>query len=345
MNKFEVLKKLINYNTIQDKENKQIMDYLEKICNDLNFKTEQKGKNLIMSFGEKCKVGFLGHTDTVEYIDGWDSDPFELTEKDNKLYGLGVCDMKGGIAAMIEALSQIDLKKLEYGIKIYFTYDEEEGFGGIKEIVNANEEFPDVMIFGEPTNNEILVGSKGLLSYELEFKGKKAHSSNPEKGISANMNAVNFLTELNKFYNQNIKINKEPRYEIPYTTMNVGIISGGSALNSIPAKCKTTLDFRIIDTNHIALIKNKIEELSKKYSCSINILDCIEPFIDNQYTDTNQKTASFITEASFIKKSKKIILGLGPVTAHEVNEYITKESYEELVKQYKKIILENCMSK
>lgn len=243
---------------------------------------------------------------------------------------------------MLDAIYQIDLTKLKYGIKLYFTYDEEMWFGGIKELVDRKEKFPKVMIFGEPTHNEVLVGSKGILSYELEFHGKKAHSSNPKKGISANMNAVKFLKELNDYYEKDIKVDIEERYEVPYTTMNIGIINGGSAINSISAKCKSTLDFRIINAIHIKLLKSKIEELSKEYDCTFKIIDCIEPFIDNTYVKHNQKTAGFITEASFTKESSRIILGLGPVTAHEVNEYITEDSYNKLIKQYKDIIFEVC---
>lgn len=147
MKKYENLKKLISFNTIKDKENEKIMNYIENYLKVYNFKTEFKGKNLIMSIGENPQIGFLGHTDTVEYIDGWDSNPFELTKKENKLYGLGVCDMKGGIAALLDAISQINFKTLKYGMKLYFTYDEEIGFGGIYEIISKDEKFPDVMIF------------------------------------------------------------------------------------------------------------------------------------------------------------------------------------------------------
>ena len=342
MKKYEVLSELIKFNTIKDKKNIEIINYLEKILKSLNFKTEYKDKCLIMSTGEEQKIGFLGHTDTVEYIEEWNTNPFELTKIKNKLYGLGVCDMKGGIAAIIDAVSQMNFNKLKSGIKLYFTYDEEIDFSGIKELVNMNCKFPELMIFGEPTNNEILVGSKGLLEYYLNFIGKKAHSSNPEKGISANLNAIKFLTELNEFYEKEIKTFRENKYEIPYTTMNIGIINGGSAINSISASCNVKIDFRIANKQHIKLIKRKIEELSEKYICEVEILNCIESFLDKGYLRENLKTANFITEASFIKCSSRIILGPGPITAHEVNEYITEESYNKLVEQYKDIILETC---
>ena len=182
MEKYKLLKDLIKFNTIKDKENKEILDYIESYLSKLGFKTQEKNKNLIMSIGKDFKFGFLGHTDTVEYIDGWDTNPFELINKDGKLYGLGTCDMKGGIAAILDAVSKIDLNKLKYGMKLYFTYDEEIGFNGIYDIVKSEEVFLEYMIFGEPTNNEMLVGSKGLLEYELNFIGLKAHSSNPRKG-------------------------------------------------------------------------------------------------------------------------------------------------------------------
>ena len=342
MEKYKILKELVGFNTIKDKENEKIINYIEKYLKNIGFQTEYKGKNLIMHIGKDAKMGFLGHTDTVEYIEGWNTNPFELTQIDDKIYGLGTCDMKGGIAAMLEAVAKIDFSKLSYGMKLYFTYDEEIGFGGIYDIVNANENFPDIMIFGEPTNNEMLVGSKGLLEYELNFKGIKAHSSNPLKGKSANMNAIKLLYNLEKFYNESIKKYEQEGYEIPYTTMNIGTINGGSAKNSVSAECKVTIDFRIANKEHIKIIKEKIEKLSKEYDCYINIIEEVEPFINKCDFISQIKTANFITEASLVKDTTRIILGPGPVTAHEVNEYITEESYKELVEQYKNLIMKAC---
>lgn len=113
------------------------------------------------------------------------------------------------------------------------------------------------MIFGQPINNEILTGSKGLIEYEIYFKGIKAHSSNPDKGISANLNAVKFLYELNEFCNCNIKNEKVKEYEISYTTMNVGTMNGGSAKNSVPAYCEISIDFRIANKKYINTIMKK----------------------------------------------------------------------------------------
>ncbi len=343
MGKYEILKDLVKFNTVKDNENKEIIEYIEAYLKKIGFKTEHKSKNLIMSIGKDQKIGFLGHTDTVEYIQGWNTNPFELTKIGDKLYGLGTADMKGGIAAILDAVSKIEFDKLSYGMKLYFTYDEEIGFTGVYDINKMNEKFPELMIFGEPTYNEILFGSKGLMEYELYFNGKKAHSSNPEKGKSANLNAVKFISELTSFYEEKVKPFRENNYEIPYTTMNVGLINGGSAKNSIPAECYVAIDFRIANGEHIEIIRSKVNELAKKYDCTVKLIECVDPFFNEiPSIKAPVKTAGFITEASFVDNTKKIILGAGPVTAHEVNEYITEESYNKLVKQYIEIINNVC---
>lgn len=335
----EVLENLVKYNTVKDKENKGILDYIENILKTLEFRTEKRDKFLIMSNSSKTPLGFLGHTDTVEFTDGWKYDKFKLTKSNDRLYGLGVCDMKSGIAAIISAVSQIDFKKLNKGIKLYFTYDEEIGFNGIKEVVKYEKNFPQKMIIGEPTNNEIIIGSKGLLEYKISFKGKKAHSSTPEKGKNAIMSAINFINELNEFYEKKIKLDLNSNFEIPYTTMNIGKINGGSAINSVPETCEFLVDFRTINNEVEEKIIEKIEKLKRKYSADVRTVNCISAFFNK--SELSNKTSNFITEASFLK-TDSIILGAGPITAHEVDEYITKKSLDMLVEQYKQIINDIC---
>ena len=165
-----ILEKLVGFDTIRDKENKEILDYIEDLLKSMGFITEKRDKFLIMYNAQDTPLGFLGHTDTVEFTNGWKHEKFNLTRSENKLYGLGVCDMKSGIAAIISAISQIDFKDTNKGIKLYFTYDEEIGFTGIRDIVNYEKNFPNTIIIGEPTNNEMMVGSKGLMEYKISFK-------------------------------------------------------------------------------------------------------------------------------------------------------------------------------
>lgn len=337
MNEINIIRDLVKINTIKDKENEEILNYIENRLSNLGFKTEIKEKFLIMSIGKNYNIGFLGHTDTVNYTEGWNTVPFELTEVDGKLYGLGAADMKGGIAAILGAIEEIDLKNIKKGIKLYFTYDEEIEFSGIKDIISKKEKFPINMIIGEPTYNEYLVGSKGLLEYKIKFKGIKAHSSAPNRGKSAIVSCIEFCNKLNEFYNENVKTVKNLKFEIPYTTMNIGKIIGGDSISSVPERCEVWIDFRTISSEISEKIEKQIDSLKEKYEFEYEIINNIKPLKSTE----KYGTTNFITEASFIE-ANSIILGPGPVTAHEVNEYIEKDSLIKTSLEYKKIIEKYC---
>lgn len=335
----EILKNLVQFDTYKDKENQEIMNYIQGLLEEKGFNVDYKSRCLIMSIKEKCNIGFLGHTDTVQSGYDWIYNPLEMTEVDNKLYGLGICDMKGGIAAILKAVLDTDWNKLNSGIKLFFTYDEEIGFEGIKEINKLNIEMPENMIIGEPTNNEVMNGSKGLLEFQIDFQGKSAHSSNPENGINAIEQCMEFLEELKKFHNT-LKLKTDNRFEIPYTTMNIGKIDGGKSINIVPNSCITDIDFRVINNEHKIKIFEEINRLKEKYQFEYKIINDINPFITES---EERKTTNFITEASFIQSKNRYILGTGPINAHEANEYITIESLDKLVEQYKQIIDELCL--
>lgn len=341
MSEIDLLKALVKYNTVEDKENQKILAYIEEYLKLLGFTIQKKEKYLIMSIGKKPILGFIGHSDTVNHINGWSTNPFDVTVKDDNIYGLGVCDMKGGIAAFLQALAEIDLNTLKRGIKVYITYDEEIAFSGIKDILKNHEQFPEYIIVGEPTDNQIITGCKGLLAVRIKTKGKKVHSSTPDKGESANLKMIKLLNELQNFYEEGIKVEQNDNYEVNYTTMNIGLINGGNSINSVSDKCESFIDFRIAKEEHIEKIKQKIDELSAKYKADISYEIEIQPFFNKIDFIENEKTANFMTEASWVK-GKRMILGAGPVTAHEINEHITKKSLRLLVEQYKELIEKIC---
>ncbi len=334
----EILRNLIKFDTCKDKENNEIMDYIQALLEEKGFITEYKSKCLVMNINDKSNLGFIGHTDTVSIGENWKYKPLELTQIDNKLYGLGTCDMKGGIAAIIKAVLDTNWNRYKYGIKLLFTYDEEIGFKGIKEINNNKIEVPENVIIGEPTNNEVMNGSKGLIELKFNFFGKSAHSSNPAKGINAIEKCMSFLNEFKVFYEE-LKNKKDERFKIPYSTMNIGKIEGGVSTSIVPSGCSVYIDFRVICNEDRQKIFEKINELGEKYEYRYTIINDIKPFI----ADCDKiNTTNFITEASFINSRNRLILGAGPINPHEANEYITTESLENLVKQYKEIIDKYC---
>ena len=344
----DILEKLVGFNTIKDKENKKIIDFIESFLSSQDFKTIVKDKYLIMesNFGnEEYGIGFIGHTDTVEFIGEWKYDPFKLTKEDNKLYGLGTCDMKGGIASILSAIEKLDKTKIKNKIKVYFTYDEEIGFGGIKDVIdfenNNGKNIPKTLIIGEPTNNEILLGSKGLIEYKVTFSGIKVHSSTPEKGKSAILDAVKFISELKEFYETEIRIEEDFSFSIPYSTFNVGIINGGIEINSVADVCTIYFDFRTINKNEEKII-NFVNDLILKYNAKKEIINNIPAFLNKSEFVEEVKTCSFITEASFIE-GERLILGPGPVNPHEKNEYVTIESLNKCVDDYLRLIEKRCL--
>ena len=334
----EILKKLVSFDTIKDYQNKQIMDYIEKYLEKYNFKTKRIEKCLIAYNDEKPNIGFIGHTDTVDY-ESWDGNPFELKIDGDKLIGLGSCDMKGGIASILYTISKIDLKKNK--IALYLTNDEEIGFEGIdtiKDLIVA----PNIII-GEPTNNVPIYGTKGVLELVIEFYGIKCHSSTPDKGKNAIYDCVDFINKLKKFNEKVIKNRINNNFEIPYTTMNIGMINGGETVNSVPGKCSITIDFRIANEDDIIIIKDKISKLLKKYNANLIIKNSLYPKINNndisflENISSKKETKCYLTEGSFINKNF-IILGPGPDTSHQKNEYIYLSSLNKTVKLYKSII-------
>ena len=121
--------------------------------------------------------------------------------------------------------------------------------------------------------------------------------------------------------------------------MNVGRIDGGKSINIVPNKCETCIDFRVISNEHRRRIFKEIHRLKEKYQFEYKIINDIKPFINE---NEESKTTDFITEASFIQSKNRYILGTGPINPHEANEYITVESLDRLVEQYKQIINKLC---
>lgn len=336
----DILKDLVSFNTIKDKENNKIINYIKTYLEKLNFNCKTYGtdrKILVAKTKKEAKFCFFGHTDTVN-----SKALPKLEEKNGNLYGLGICDMKGGIAAILKAVSEIDFDKLEYGVMLVFSYGEETDFSGIKLFIEQNIEYPEYIIVGEPTDNIPMNGSKGAIEYHFEFFGKKEHSSRITE--SSNINCVKFLNELLELDNY-FKERECNDYEFKHTTMNYGIINGGDVVNMVSDYTFATCDFRIIHPEEYDYIKNKVEELSKKYNMKYKIGMDFLPFSND--TDivsvyekiTNKKRVRCygLSEASLLK-GNRIVLGPGPITAHQDDEHISKDSLYECVKNYKEII-------
>jgi len=355
----KIMKDLVEINTIKDKGNKEIMDYIESYLLQYDFTVERRknpenGKEVMVAqFGDNPTIGFMGHTDTVDITDGWTYDPLKVTEVDGKLYGLGTCDMKGGIAAALWAVANApreEIKAAGKGIKLYWTYDEEIMFGGINDLVRSGEEFPPHVLVAEPTDIMPEIGSKGILEFVFTFNGVATHSSRPIVGKSSNKNAVEFLHKMIAFEKE---LEKEvyPLFSVPRTTMNIGIVEGGTAINKVPAKTTIYLDFRISDSKaQYQRIRDFVDDAIKEYDAEYTIINDVPSFINDGdripwYEDICGKkaeTGNGITEASFFE-GDRIILGPGPMVLHQANEHVTEESLNKCAEIFLAAIKRECL--
>ena len=351
----EILKDLVAINTIADRDNTSVMDYIENFFAPLGLTVERRKNNdtgkeiLIARYGEEPAIGFLGHTDTVDITDGWTTDPFTLTEADGNLYGLGACDMKGGIAAFMAAIAETDLSTLSKGLAVYCTYDEEILFQGIKDLVDTETAFPPHVLVAEPTDLIPMTGSKGLLEYIFTFTGVTTHSSTPIDGKSSNKNAVRFLNRMMDF-EEELRKTPSPFFGVPYPTMNIGIIDGGTSINKVSDKTTVYLDFRICDSpREYPLIRAAVDQALEGLDGTYVIINDIPSFRNDsslvcEYEAlTGKEGQPFfgITEASFFE-GDRIILGPGPMTAHQANEHICEADLERTTEIYQEMIKKLC---
>lgn len=342
----DILKNLIEINTINDKENEKVRTYIKNLLKDKNFDFQEIGQGkekVLIAKRKNPAVAFCCHTDTVDKSIYWTKEALKLTEDQNNYYGLGVSDMKGGTAALLEVVVNLDEKT---PCMLCFTYAEETNFTGIKALIDSKLSLPETIVFPEPTNLIPAIANKGCLEFSLTFSGKSTHSSTPKLGENALYKALDFIKEL-KYYAKKLQKETLPLYEIPYTTFNLSKINGGKEINKVPDNCEITFDFRTIKKEHNDSIIKQVQKLAEKYSAKVTILTNL-----NAALNSNQKTISYIerltnckvtglnyvTEASFFEKKNIIILGPGPITAHEQDEKISKESYDKLKKLYQKII-------
>ncbi|MBE5757916.1 MAG: M20 family metallopeptidase [Clostridiales bacterium] len=357
MDKYSILRDLIQFNTAFDAQNQAIMEYIDKYLTDKGFRTnyciddDTQKKCLVATAGVNPVLGFVCHTDTSPLGANWsDYDAMDLTLDGDKLIGLGISEMKGGMAAVLSAVGNFDWKLPKKGLKLFFTFDEENNFTGIKTIVAKEKEIPQNIIIPTPTSLYPVVATKGLLKLCVMISGKPAHSSNPTKGSNAIEHAVSFLGEVYSFNNR-LKEDKNNAFELPYTTFNLGKIQGGSSLNSVPGECSTYLEYRTIRPDHNRQIIEKINDLASKYNGFVTVIDDVPPmstFAENfisrleELTGNKRSSIAVVSDGNYLGENAVVLLGPGPITSGEKNEFISKFSYETLIELYTKLLKETC---
>ncbi len=360
----EILRDLIAFPTISTDSNLAMIDYLAGRLGALGARviitrdeTGQKA-NVFATLGPDVKGGVLlsGHSDVVPVADqDWTTDPFALAEADGLLYGRGTCDMKGFIAAAMALAESVDPAALKRPLHFAFTHDEETGCLGAGHLVKDLEArgiVPDIAIIGEPTEMKIIEGHKGCYEYTTRFTGLEGHGSAPDLGVNAAEYAVRYVSRLMALREGLVaRTPKGSRFEPPYTTINIGRISGGVAHNVIVGKAEVDWEMRPVQVSDADFVKAEIgryceEELlpamrrvhpaASISTIAIGEVAGLEPMEHNaarelvaELTGANgAETAPFGTEAGLFQAlgSHVVVCGPGSIRqAHKPDEYLSRE--------------------
>jgi acetylornithine deacetylase len=253
----EMIERLVSFDTTSRNSNLELIHFVRDYLNhhgvavDLVHNDEKTKANLYATLGEKRDGGVVlsGHTDVVP-VDGqdWTSDPFSVRAAEGRLYGRGTADMKSFIAIALALAPEFLARDLKIPIHLALSYDEEVGCIGAHGLVpsiTVPGARPKAVIVGEPTNMRVVNAHKGINAFRTAVSGLEAHSSAPQLGI----NAIIYAAELISFLAtvaEELKQNADPlsRFDPPYTSIQVGRIEGGTALNIIPKECTFYWEFR-----------------------------------------------------------------------------------------------------
>jgi acetylornithine deacetylase len=253
----EMIERLIGIPTVSSESNLALIEFVRDYlaghgieCR-LTYNDDRGKANLFATIGPDRPGGIVlsGHTDVVPIAgQPWDSDPFTLTRRDDKLYGRGTCDMKSFIAIALAMVPTFKQAGLQRPIHLALSYDEEVGCLGAPSMLDdiaLNLPLPAMAIIGEPTSMQLANRHKGDIVFKTVFTGRDGHSSAPHRGVNAIFAANEFISCLARMAEQYREQGPfDDSFDPPYTTFNVGQIGGGTAFNIIARRCELVWEFR-----------------------------------------------------------------------------------------------------
>ncbi len=254
-----MLERLVAFDTTSAYSNLPLLDFVIAHLADHGIEStlvhDETGKkaNLWATIGPERDGGVVlsGHTDVVPVAgQDWATDPFQVAERDGRLYGRGTADMKSFLAVALALVPEFRAAPLKKPVHFAFSYDEEVGCIGVRRLIPLLTERgvrPAAVIVGEPTSMQVVTAHKGIRTFRTTVTGVEAHSSRSELGLNAIMYAAKLIAFLRKAASD-FKQNADPAsgYEPPYPTVNVGVIAGGTALNIVPKTCSFQWEVRTL---------------------------------------------------------------------------------------------------
>jgi len=274
----DMIARLIAFDTTSRESNLALIefvrDYLDRwrVKSELVYAPDRRKANLYATIGPTDRGGVMlsGHSDVVP-VDGqhWHSNPFKIDERDGKLYARGSADMKSFIAVALARVPDFLAQPLATPVHLALTYDEEVGCLGVRPLIAAlatKEVKPKLCIIGEPTLMKPVIGHKGSRRLRCHVHGQEAHSSLTHQGVNAVEAAAELVTYLKGMARQ--RRHEGPfdhDFDPPYTTIQTGTITGGTAVNIVPRECRFDFEMRYLPQDD----PNTIVDALKRFAATL----------------------------------------------------------------------------
>ncbi len=327
MNLFELTKSLINIPSISENEEAVgffLRDYLESLGWTVELQAVSSNQNNIIAYLNDTPRVFLStHLDVVP-------PHIPASEDDEKIYGRGACDAKGIIASQIFAAEELRKQSIN-DIGLLFTVDEEQGSSGARAANNHELAAKcEYLINGEPTDNDLAIGSKGSLRFLIKASGKAAHSAYPEMGESAIEKLLDILNDVRQIEFPDDEFFGE-------TTNNIGLISGGLKTNVIAPNAEAGLHIRLATDEKpiLEVLENTVDGRGE-----IEVMSIAKPVKMLQVEGFRQKVVRFTTDIPHLSNwGTPLLLGAGSIlVAHTKDEFVLKRDLEEAVGLYVNLV-------
>lgn len=357
-----LLTQLVAFPTVSLQPNLGLIEFVRDLLmengiqSNLIFDASRTRANLYASTGPLERPGILlsGHTDVVPAGEtSWHSPPFDLTARDGKLFGRGTADMKGFIACAVLALIDASKKALREPLHLALSYDEEIGCIGIRSLIDLLEAAPvrpRLCLVGEPTSMRIATGHKGKTAMRAVCHGSHGHSALAPLYTNALHLGSDLVRSIRALQEAVADTGtRDNAYDVPYSTLHVGLMQGGKALNIVPSSCEIAFEIRNLPEDDpkvwIQAIRDKAErigmETTGKRCIDIEITNAYPGlatsptspavgFVDSLFPRANSKCkVPFGTEGGLFStrlQTPTLVCGPGSIDdAHKPNEFVEIE--------------------
>ncbi len=357
-----------------DMSNRPVVEFLAEKLDSLGFACEvvqspsttgNEKCNLIATYGSgPGGMVLAGHTDTVPFDEHlWSGDPLRMTERDGRLYGLGVTDMKGFFPIAIEAVRPLLDEEFRQPLIILATADEETSMQGARSLAEMGRPRARSAIIGEPTGMRPIRSHKGIMMESVRLLGSSGHSSNPSLGRNAldAMHAV--IADLIAFRRQLRERYRGDFFEIPHPTLNLGVIHGGDNPNRICGHCELQFDIRLMPGMEVESIRQEIRQRLAAVTGPLQVEAELVPLFPGtpaffareqsallrtaeKITGHQGESVAFGTEAPFLQQlgMDTIVLGPGHIDqAHQPDEYLSLDMIDPCIRTLRELVAQHCL--